>query len=280
MRTAVRNFAHYRAGGDGWMLGRFVCPATALEEFSHAADMFLPRDAGAIPWRLTVTGSGDAENDRDAIAAFNTRHRVCFDECGAIVDTYETRVDSEESIARVSGAFDTETTLYLEIPVRSDPALLLECIGSVGRRAKVRTGGTTADAFPSPSELARFLSLCVSNGVIAKATAGLHHALRGSHPLTYEAGAQCATMYGFLNVFLAAALLTAGATEIEAIAMLQEGDWSNFEVNDLQVGWRGPERAQVLDRVLLAQVRRNVLVSFGSCSFTEPVDESRSLGLL
>ena len=79
MPGAVRNFAHYRAGGSGWMLGRFVCPANALELFSVQADPLLPRDAGAIPWRLSVTASADLTTDLAAIAAFNTRHRVCFE---------------------------------------------------------------------------------------------------------------------------------------------------------------------------------------------------------
>jgi hypothetical protein len=87
-------------------------------------------------------------------------------------------------------------------------------------------------------------------------------------------------MFGFLNVFLATALLMSGASEIEAVAMLEERDRENIEVNDLHVAWRGPERVRLLDRVLLSELRRNVLVSFGSCSFTEPVNECRQLGLL
>ena len=280
MAAAVRNYAHYRASGDGWMLGRFVCPITGLDEFSRVADPFLPRDAGAIPWRLAVTGSGDAVADRIAIADFNTRHRVCFDECGAIVDAYETRVDNARAVEKVGDAFGEDMLMYLEVPVQSECDAIVAAIARAGRRAKVRTGGTAPEAFPTSTQLVKFLSLCVEHEVTAKATAGLHHALRGSHPLTYEKDAQCTTMFGFLNVFLAAALVTAGATDTDAIAMLQETDGSNIEVNDLQFGWRGPEAVHVLDRVLLSQVRNNVLVSFGSCSFTEPVAESRELGLL
>jgi hypothetical protein len=280
MSTAVRNYAHYRASGDGWMLGRFVCPVAGLEEFSRVADPFLPRDAGAIPWRLTVTGSGNVDADRAAIAAFNTRHRVCFDECGAIVDAYETRVENAGQVAAVSSAIGDDMQVYIEVPLESERESMLSAISHAGRRAKMRTGGVTAGAFPAPGDVVSFLARCIELEITAKATAGLHHALRGSHPLTYEQDAPCATMFGFVNVFLAAALLTAGATETDAVAMLQESDWSNIEVNDLQFGWRGPETVHVLDRILLAQVRSNVLVSFGSCSFAEPVAESRELGLL
>ena len=71
---------------------------TRLDEFSTAADPLLPRDAGAIPWRLSVTGSGDVTADLEAIAAFNERHRVCFDECGATVDGYEVKVNGVQDI--------------------------------------------------------------------------------------------------------------------------------------------------------------------------------------
>ena len=41
-----------------------------------------------------------------------------------------------------------------------------------------------------------------------KATAGLHHAIRRSHPMTYAANSQSAVMHGFANLVFAAALLT------------------------------------------------------------------------
>lgn len=280
MSAAVHNYAHYRAIGGGWMLGRFVCPAAHLDEFSEQADPFLPRDAGAIPWRLSVTGSGNAAQDASAIAEFNNRHRVCFDECGAIVDAYETRVGSVDDVATVHAALPAELTTYLEVPAGADPEPFLVAIKEAGRRAKIRTGGVTPDAFPTPDAVVRFLSLCVQLEVTAKATAGLHHALRGAYPLTYEAGAATGRMFGYLNVLLTAALLARGASHVDAIAMLEDSNWDNFEVNDLQIGWRGAEGDHVLDRVLLSQVRERVLVSFGSCSFTEPVEEARSLGLL
>jgi hypothetical protein len=119
----------------------------------------------------------------------------------------------------------------------------------------------------------------MERGVTFKATAGLHHPLRGDYRLTYDEKAQQGRMYGYLNVFLAAALLSIGASETDAIAMLEETNAANLEFNDLQAGWRGPHRSYVLDRVVLALVRSNVITSFGSCSFTEPVDEARAMGI-
>jgi hypothetical protein len=53
-----------------------------------------------------------------------------------------------------------------------------------GAFAKARTGGVTPDLFPSPARLMDFLRAALDEEVRFKATAGLHHPLRGSYPLT------------------------------------------------------------------------------------------------
>jgi hypothetical protein len=278
MSQAVRNYAHYRASGAGWMLGRFVCAATDLELFSERADPLLPRDAGAIPWLLSVTGSGDLPADLAAIAAFNERHRVCFEECGAKVDVYEVKASSVDEIVRISASTPRHLVTYIEIPVNEQLDELVGTIARAGRRAKMRTGGTVAQAFPAARDIVRFLAACLAHDVPAKATAGLHHPLRGAYRLTYADDAPTGRMFGFLNVLLTAALLANGGSEAQAVALLEESRAEAFELNDLHVAWLGPDGVITFSRNVLQQVRERLLTSVGSCSFTEPVDESRVLG--
>ncbi len=281
MPAAVRNYAHYRGGGAGWMLGRFVCPANALEQFSVAADPLLPRDAGAIPWRLSVTGSGDTTADLAAIAAFNDRHRVCFDDRGAIVDAYEVKAAGVEAIHRIDATCPVSLETYIEVPLGApDMDAMIAAIARTDRRAKMRTGGVTLEAFPSAESIVEFLRCCIAHRVTAKATAGLHHPMCGFYRLAYDDESPTGPMFGFLNVFLAAALLSSGGSAADAVLLLNESDTKALAVNDLHVGWRGPEQMLAFDRALLQRVRQQVLTSFGSCSFTEPVTESRALGLL
>lgn len=280
MATAVRNFAHYRASESGWMLGRFVCPASALEQFSRDAEMYLPRDAGAIGWQLSVTGSGDIANDMAAIAAFNERHRVCFDESCATIDAYEVKVNSIEEVLRVHEQVPVTMCTFIEVPLSSDPTQFVEAIAATGRRAKMRTGGITEEAFPRSEQIARFLIACAHTGVVAKATAGLHHPLRDAYRLTYEDQAPHAMMYGYINVFLATALVGSGAPMRDIVAMLEERDASRITFDTTQCHWMGGSKPYDLDRAFLAQMRDRGLVSFGSCSFTEPVAETRALGWL
>lgn len=278
MPAVVRHFAHYRASGAGWMLGRLVCAAPALTLLSEHADPLLPRDAGAIPWRIAATGSGAIDDDLRAIVAFNERHRVCFDESGAICDTYEVKATTVHDIQRIASAAPADLTTYIEVPLGDDLDDLIAAIGESGRRAKIRTGGTSAELFPTPEQLVRFLRATIGRHVVAKATAGLHHPLAGRYPLTYAPDAPVGRMFGFLTVLLAAAQIANGGGDADVLALLQESNPAALEFNDTHVAWRGPEGPLTVSRETLLQVRERALVSIGSCSFTEPVEESRALG--
>lgn len=278
MDKVVRNYAHYRAGGTGWMLGRFVCGASVLRLFSEKADPLLPRDAGAIPWRLSVTGTGQVADDLAQISAFNERHRVCFEECGAIADTYEVKAGTVREIERIAATTPKELTTYIEVPLGDGLEARVEAIARTGRRAKMRTGGTTAGAFPASADVVHFLRTCIAHDVPFKATAGLHHPLTGPYRLTYADDAEVGRMFGFLTVLLTTALIGRGGSDAEAIVLLEETAATAFEVNDIHVAWHGPDGAITFSRDALQTLRTQALVSVGSCSFTEPVDESRALG--
>jgi len=147
---------------------------------------------------------------------------------------------------------------------------LLDAIAARGLRAKIRTGGITPDAFPAIDDIAGFLRACKGKGVAFKATAGLHHPLRCVKPLTYEPNAPTGTMHGFINVFLAAALLD------HADDVLAENDPRAFAFDDDGVSWRGH---RVSTEALIA-MRRDFATSFGSCSFEEPIHDLKELGWL
>ncbi len=147
---------------------------------------------------------------------------------------------------------------------------LLDAIAQHGLRAKIRTGGITPDAFPAIGSIAEFLRACKAKGVAFKATAGLHHPLRCLKPLTYEPNAPSGTMHGFLNVFLAAAMVG------HADEILAETDARAFTFADAGVSWREQE----VSTEALATMRETFAISFGSCSFEEPIGDLRELGLI
>jgi hypothetical protein len=83
-------------------------------------------------------------------------------------------------------------------------------------------------------------------------------------------------MHGFLNVFTAAALARAGAPLAAVEALLRETDGRAFRF--------GPDGLRWCDFVVttadLRAGRRSFALSFGSCSFSEPVADLEALGVL
>jgi hypothetical protein len=121
-----------------------------------------------------------------------------------------------------------------------------------------------------------FIRLCAAANVPFKATAGLHHPLRSVHRFTYQPDSPSGVMHGFINVFLTAAYLRAGMETAVAVQLLAEQSVEAFRFDLDGISWRQHR----LSRHEIAAARQSFAVSFGSCSFTEPIDDLKSLRLL
>ncbi len=275
MPSAVRNYASYLTSDDSWALGRFVLPSSRLGELESSAANHLPTAPVAQPWRLSVLADPDLDTSMELIARFNDRYSK-LETPTAVADTIEAKATSESGIEDIMRRMPRTLQVYLEIPIDRDPYPLLTAIARLGGRAKVRTGGVTEDAFPATGDLLRFLRRCVQTGVPFKATAGLHHPLRAEYRLTYAAGSPVATMFGFLNLFLATAFLKAGMSSPDAMRLLEERSPEAFQTDAYGISWNGHRLG--LDALGLA--RMEGMISFGSCSFTEPLEDLAALQLL
>jgi hypothetical protein len=274
MPQAVANYAAYRTGPEAWALGRFVVPAARLDELGQAASDVLP-PAPSAAWRIAALLGADPTGDLKAIGEFNCRH-AAHDAGAAAVDVVEAKADSATAVEGILSIVPSYLQAYVEIPATGDPTSLASAVSARGGRLKVRTGGVTADAFPPAAALVRFIRAALAAGVPFKATAGLHHPLRAEYRLTYEPGSACGTMFGFLNLFLATAYMTAGLDDGAAERLLEEREPEAIRFEPAAVEWRG--RRIGLEAVTRA--RESAIVSFGSCSFTEPIGDLQSLGLL
>jgi hypothetical protein len=283
MRSAVRNYAAYWQSEYSRWLGRFVVPVSRLDEFQKAVEGVLPNGGweGDEFWRLSVLGGADLAADLKRIAEFNAMYANPNSSLGvAIIDTIEIKAECAHEIETAVAMMPDRLAPYIEIPIVDDPTALIQSIASAGAgagaRAKVRTGGVTADAFPSSASLARFIAACAEEDVPFKATAGLHHPIRSINRLTYEPGSATAMMHGFLNVFLAAAFAQNGMGVAELEALIEETSPGAFQFDSGGVRWRGQE----LVRAHLRNARSLLAISFGSCSFMEPVEDLQRLHLL
>jgi len=266
MEAAAKNYAAYRSGPDRWALGRFIVPVARLAELeSAAASLLTPGE----PWPLSVLGGADLAADLRAIASFRDRRR------DARIASLELKASSPAEVAKAAEQIKGSVETFFEIPLADASIPLLDAIHGARARAKIRTGGTQAGSIPPADQVARFLELA-NQRVAFKATAGLHHPVRCVRPLTYEASSPKELMHGFVNVFLAAAFVRNGGAGKDLRELLEEQEPASFKVGASEVSWRNHKVA----RKELAQTHVDFILSFGSCSFDEPIRELKEIGFL
>ncbi len=271
MPEAVLNYAMYKNSNYNWMLGRFILPVGRLDEFLESAKDFFARDAKGA-WRLSVIASDNIFETVRLVEDFNANNAP-----GVICDTLEIKVDSQEEIVTFTNAIPSNFTNYFELPIDDELPDLVATLALNGQRAKIRTGGITPDLFPKTSAIIRFIRACLAANVPFKATAGLHHPLRSFQPLTYEANAPKGTMHGFLNVFLTAGFAREGFKP-EVLEEVMEDEFAeSFDFHEGGVSWH---QDFMLTTPQLYQLRENGIISFGSCSFDEPIADLEKIGIL
>ena len=284
LQEAISNFIRYQGEPEHWMLSRFILPAAKLDELSQVLQN-LTWD-GALSF--SVLGQGSAVDRFPAgvaadIQAVNT-FRAGFGD-RVQVEVYETRLPLPEHgdldgvrelFAEVIPSLHGEGLFpFFETPFGAGWASRAESLifalslqpSELSGGFKLRTGGVTADAFPTPEQVAFVLCACQEAQVVMKCTAGLHHAMRSFRA---EVGVK---MHGFLNVF-GAGLLAGRLEAAQVQAILEEEDPASFSFSGEGMFWRGFQ-VQVDEMVS----RRKKLVSFGSCSFDEPREDLGAMGL-
>jgi hypothetical protein len=302
LELALSSYLRYRDEPEGWMLGRFVCPAARLSESELFADALAGQDRLFIVSALGRGGDTAAafldglRQDLQAIAAFRARHGRAVE-----VDVLEVRLPpdvlGEANRPRLAGLIEDAAELveeggppvlksFFEVPLRADwkseVAVAADVVAETGGASpprfrwrpaglKLRTGGLAAAAFPSPEQVAFVIATARQRGLALKFTAGLHHPLR-----RFDAGVN-ADMHGFLNVFAAGVLAWSGdlgVGELQEVIAGAAPPALAFDDQGLRLGQR---RAALTD---IHHARMNGVLSFGSCSFDEPRDDLRALGLL
>lgn len=270
MTEAVGNYATYKNSNYNWMLGRFVVPLRRLPELLASGRDFFSKDKTDV-WRLSVLASDDISETIRQIEDFNAENAP-----NVICDAIEIKADSSELIEDISEFIPLQFDAYFEIPLGINLADLVATLAINGQRAKIRTGGITADAFPQTEQIIRFMRTCLAANVPFKATAGLHHPLRCFKPLTYELDAPKGTMNGFLNVFLAAGFLRQSYKPNLIAELLENESAESFTFDDNGIWWQ----KYFISTSQLHFLREKNIISFGSCSFEEPITDLQEIGLL
>jgi hypothetical protein len=234
------------------------------------------RNAGldASAWSLSVLA---AATDAGVIARFNTGADESGGGGSGSIDCLEIKATTAREIQEAAQAFGGSYQLYFETPPDKWHSLL-QATAVAKARAKIRTGGETRGAIPAESRVLEFLRIASERRLAFKATAGLHHPLRSMQRLTYKPESPSGIMHGFLNVFCAAALLWhEPKLRQEAAWMLGERDADAITMDEAMT-WHNSGVTLTAEQI--DEARQQFSISFGSCSFTEPIEDLRKLGWL
>lgn len=272
---AVAGYRAARASDRAWVLGRFLCPASQLEELAGA--LIGSMASGEPAWPVSVTFDLEPGASASGASAFHAEM-----DPAASVHLAEARLlggSSSESVASLyTTALSVNDTVVPFLEVSRDEAMpaAIEAIAAAVSEthrpggAKLRCGGVTAAAFPTVHEVAEFIVECVDRGLPFKTTAGLHH------PIRHHDDVLDVMRHGFVNLLAATAAARTGAGMSTVEAIVAETEPDAFEVSFGTVNWRG-ER---LGTDAIADTRHESFIAYGSCEFDKPVDDLAELGML
>ncbi|MEP6599515.1 MAG: hypothetical protein ABJB98_08740 [Actinomycetota bacterium] len=249
---ALQGHAVHRSAWYRDMVGSFVCTAARIPALAEAVAR---RRLGLLRVTLIVPQGLDFVGDMLASAREMDVLDVVVVEVPLGAHRIETAIDRLRDLAGPS------TTASLEIPVRTVTEKQVHKLAQTGIRLKLRTGGTTIDAFHTEEELARPLVLCAAERQAFKCTAGLHHAVRHTARSLFE-------HHGFLNLALAARVAASSGSVAATRELLAQ---------------REPRRiAYLVGELTVSDVHaiRALFTSFGTCSVLDPVTDLVDLGLL
>jgi hypothetical protein len=281
---ALAEYAAARNGTAAWMLGRFIVPASGITEVAELWAARRERDR--LPLSVIAGASSDPRS------WFASLQNVLADVARARTELTQVDVEAIEipipvpssaretfdaPIGQLHASLDRaglrDLPAYVELPNGPRWTQLslaaMPALARVRLNAKIRCGGVVAEAFPPVADVAAFVAAASAEGVAFKATAGLHHPVRHRDPATGF------VMHGFFNL-LAAAAFAPRVSRDELVEIVAEEDARAFDFDDASLRWR--DRRAELDEV--ARMRAAVFAGYGSCSFSEPVDDLTALRFL
>ncbi len=298
MNSAVNEYLRCRSDNHSWILGRFVCPVHGLKELESSCQKFSdnsPVQVSVItsPIKTDMDFQDTFFCDLEAIKEF-----IENSDGKATVEIIEIKLstkflDSDNSIGfrqmleeadhLIGNSGIKGVTLYFEILFSANcrkqaKKIIQECsafnrelLGAKRVGFKIRCGGEHSFLVPETADVAFAISACRDAKIPFKATAGLHHPIRHLNPHTKAAS------HGFLNLFAAGILAWVhGLSDAKIVSVLEDQCSENFVFSNETFRWKNL-KASVQE---IATAREDLMTSYGSCSFQEPVNDLTQLGLL
>jgi hypothetical protein len=277
LEPALQNQAQYVRSDNSWMLGAFVLP---VEQFDAARQLLSEFDP-LHPLRVAALGAKTANPDGflEALENADAAIRSLSSNVDLVAISHLEMFlphDVDSALLEEAKSIIGDLPVFWEAPperAQQIIALLAEHNSDVDVATfgyKLRTGGVTADAFPTSAQISEALVTPATHQLPIKFTAGLHHPIRQFRDEVKT------KMHGFLNVLGAAVLAAEHRWDAHQTSiMLEDENADSFLFTDDLFAWR--EWKIDIERL---KYRRKFVTSFGSCSFDEPREDLRALNLL
>ena len=296
LEKAFEIYNSFYPGEYDWMLSNFIIPANKLDGITillkdnYQNDKVYPfsilGSSGATEEEFLVNLKSDLQSWKQFLESNTGRVETkAFEvklpiELIARQNSEETAMFIESVSDDISQNIEGEISLFFEGVLdeewKTNIKVLAEGIQQHNDNypnsgLKLRTGGIEKSAFPSPEQVAYTIRTCLDHQIPMKCTAGLHH------PVRHFRDEVNTKMHGFLNIFCAGAIaIRHNISEHEMIKLIEEEDPSSFKFTDEKFTWDNYEIP--IDDIEYS--RKSLLISYGSCSFDEPLEDLQNLNLL
>ena len=279
--AAVDNYRAYLHSPHRWMLGRFVA---ATSHVTGLAQEQLALFSPESPLDISLVSKDpitDIPKVIDKVRGASGQVSIGSLEVALpVADDFEAALRRIEPVVALLDRPERKIPLFYELGPgeKWDQSLphLLDSLAEgrgYGRMLglKLRCGGLEPQLVPAPERVAEALAGAAARGIPVKFTAGLHH------PFRHVQASPFPPMHGYFNVFYAAlvAYLRCPAKEV-LVSIVAEMERCEPVVDRKGIAWLGNE----IFADEIARAREQFALSFGSCSFVEPIDDAQELGWL
>ena len=308
LNEAINEYILQLKSENSKMLSRFIIHTSKLENL----DQFIPLFEDVGPLRLSVLGGGGNSNEEylknikkniEDIDNYRQKHQKKI-EINVIECKMPSNSPSRETMEKASKLLNnsglTHYHEFTQLPYVDmnystevdesswDQEIIptVQIISKIKNAGiKLRCGGVVKEAFPTVEQIAAMIQACVIAEVPMKFTAGLHH------PIRHFAEEYDEYMHGFINTFGAGIFATTfpkpkNSQEkyrmfILLSHMIDDQNSENFSFTNDSLIWKvGDDRDTEfkIETEKIKAVREKGMISYGSCSFQEPIDDLSKLG--
>lgn len=293
LQEALVNYRSYLDTPDSRILSRFIITASRLSELSNE---LLSQYSAVKPLSLSLI-TRDPIEDLPMVSSF-----ISQQEGRVIVGSLEIPIaadllaSNDELVNKLSQYQIAIDQLESNLPVfyellrnkeygdqqwKNWSAQLPKFIEAIASHVssgnsfvgfKLRCGGVEAEMVPSSEHVTGALLECAAKKVRIKFTAGLHH------PFRHDSAKLGVKMHGYFNLFFGAMLAFAHNVSFNELSKVIEADQATGDVVDTgeTLSWLGHK----LSYQEVKSFREDYVISYGSCSFVEPIEDAKSLGWL